>query len=102
MGARHRGQRMDRRVPPSREMRQVEHRKVRHQASMQLHAAVQGADPDELVLAEEVRRHAYDDAVDTPTEVRPRRMRHWKTPFWKRRRALRTERWQLAVGDLDL
>ena len=102
MGARHRGQRKDRKVPPSREMRRVEHRKVRHQASMQLHAAVQGADPDELVVVEEVRRHAYDEAIDEPTEVRPKRLRHWKTPFWKRRSSLRAERWQLAVAEPEL
>ena len=101
MGARHRGQRRDRRVMPAREMRQVEHRKVRHQANVQLHQAVNGADLDDLVVVEEVRRHGYDEAADEPKEVRPNRIRHWKTPFWKRRNLLRTQRWQLAMAPDD-
>jgi hypothetical protein len=98
MGARHRGQRRDRRVLPGREMRQVEHRKVRHLANVQLHQAVQGVDLDDLVVAEEVRRHGYDEAFNEPKEVRPNRVRHWKTPFWKRRNVLRSQRWQLAAA----
>ena len=98
MGARHRGQRRDRRVLPGREMRQVEHRKVRHLAHTQLHLAAQGADLDDLVVAEDVRRHGYDEVVNEPKEVRSNRLRHWKTPFWKRRTVLRAQRWQLAMG----
>lgn len=98
MGARHRGQRRDRRVVPGRDMRRVEHRKVRHQANVQLHQAAHGADLDDLVVAEDVRRHPYDEVADGPREVKPTRLRHWKTPFWKRRTVLRAQRWQLAVA----
>jgi hypothetical protein len=80
-------------------MRKVEHRKVRHLANTQLHLATNGADLDDLVVAEEVRRHAYDEVADEPREVRPNRLRHWKTPFWKRRTVLRAQRWQLATGE---
>jgi hypothetical protein len=97
MGARHRGQRRDRRVMPARDMRRVEHRKVRHLANTQLHQAANGADLDGLVLAEEVRRHGYDEIVHEPKEVRSNRLRHWKTPFWKRRTGLRAMRWQSAT-----
>ena len=96
MGARHRGQRRDRRVVPGREMRRVEHRKVRHLAHVQLHQAVQGADLDDLLVVEEVHRNGYDEVVHEPKEVRSNRLRHWKTPFWKRRTVLRIERWRLA------
>ena len=101
MGARHRGQRRDRRVLPGRTMRQVEHRKVRHLANIQLHQAANGADVDDLVVAEEVRRHGYDEVVHEPKVVRPHRLKHWKTPFWKRRTVLRTRRWQLALDVED-
>lgn len=97
MGARHRGQRRDRRVLPGRQMRRVEHRKVRHLAHVQLHQAVQGADLDDLVVVEEVHRHGYDEVVHEPKEIRSNRLRHWKAPFWKRRTVLRAQRWQLAA-----
>lgn len=97
MGARHRGQRRDRRVLPGSEMRRVEHRKVRHQAHVQLHQAAHGADLDDLVVVEDVRRHGYDEAMNDPVEVRPNRLKHWKTPFWKRRNVLRARRWQMAT-----
>jgi hypothetical protein len=84
-------------------MRQVEHRKVRHQATIQLREATLGADPDELVLAEDVRRHGYGEAGERPVpSPSPRRVRHWKTPFWKRRRSLRAQRWALASVELDV
>jgi hypothetical protein len=103
MGARHRGQRRDGRVVPGREMRQVEHRKVRHQATLQLREAVHGADPDDLVIVQEVRSHGYEEAGERlEPRVRSRRLRHWKTPFWKRRTNLRAQRWALAVDRLDL
>ena len=103
MGARHRGQRRDGRVIPARDIRQVEHRKVRHQATLQLREAAHGADPDGLVLAEDIRRHGYGEISDRPeASAHSRRLRHWKTPFWKRRTSLRAQRWQIAVSDLDL
>ncbi len=103
MGARHRGQRRDGRVIPARDMRQVEHRKVRHQATIQLREAAYGADPDGLVLAEDIRRHGYGEISERPEpRVATRRLRHWKTPFWKRRTSLRAQRWALAGTELDL
>jgi len=97
MGARHRSQRRDGRLIPGRDMRRVEHRKVRHAAHVQLHQAVQGADLDDLVVVEEVHRHGRDELVHEPKEVSPKRLKHWKTPFWKRRNVLRAQRWQLAL-----
>ncbi len=89
MGARHRGQRRDGRVIPARDMRQVEHRKVRHQATIQLREAVFGADPDDLVVVEEIHRHGYGEISDRPERrTGDSRLRHWKTPFWKRRSTL--------------
>ncbi|MCU0310485.1 MAG: hypothetical protein MUE36_06045 [Acidimicrobiales bacterium] len=82
-------------------MRRVEHRKVRHLAHVQLHQAAHGLDLDELVVAEAIRRHGYDDAVSEPEAIGPKRIKHWKTPFWKRRNVLRAQRWQLALADLD-
>ena len=103
MGARHRGQRRDGRVIPARDMRQVEHRKVRHQASLQLREAAFGADPDDLVVVRDVRRHGYGEVAERPeAKSSGRRLRHWKTPFWKRRSSLRAQRWALAATDLDL
>lgn len=101
MGARHRGRRRDRRVLPGRTMRRVEHRKVRHLAHIQLHQATNGVDLDDLVVAEEVRRHGYHDVVSEPETVTPKRLKHWKTTFWKRRNVLRARRWQLALADDD-
>lgn len=103
MGARHRGQRRDGRVIPARDMRQVEHRKVRHQATLQLREAAYGADPDDLVIAQDVRRHGYGEVGDrAEPRARSNRLRHWKTPFWKRRTSLRAQRWALASGDLEV
>jgi len=84
-------------------MRQVEHRKVRHQATLQLREAAFGADPDDLVIAQDVRRHGYGEIAERPVpKTGSRVVRHWKTPFWKRRTSLRAERWALAFNDLDV
>ena len=102
MGARHRGQRRDGRVIPARDMRQVD-RKVRHQATLQLREAAYGVDPDGLVIAQDVRRHGYGEVGERPEpRTGSRQIKHWKTPFWKRRTSLRAQRWTLATHDLDL
>jgi hypothetical protein len=103
MGARHRGQRRDGRVIPARDMRQVEHRKVRHQATLQLREAVFGADPDDLVVAQDVRRHGYGEVAERPEpRAGSRQIKHLKTPFWKRRTPRWALRGALATTDLDL
>lgn len=76
---------------------------MRHQATLQLREAAHGADPEALVLAEDIRRHGYGELSDRPGSPKgSRRVKHWKTPFWKRRTSLRAQRWQLANADLDL
>jgi hypothetical protein len=84
-------------------MRQVEHRKVRHQATLQLREAAYGADPENLVVAQDVRRHGYGEVAERPApRAGSRQIKHWKTPFWKRRTSLRAQRWAMATTELDL
>ena len=70
---------------PRKGERLAEHRRARRAARQKI-AVVE---PDSAVLPGEVRGplHAH-----RPTVREQQRPRHWKLPFWKRRRALWTER----------
>lgn len=84
-------------VAEPREVRKGEHRKVRHAAKQTLHvAAAEGHDMDELVVPGPHATHGYRDDHDAATShivADPtNRVRHWKQPFWKRRKNERRQR----------
>ena len=80
--------------------RRVEHHRERRAAHVALAAA---ADPDTLIdprRPHTLHREHREREVQTAADDAPRRrLRHWKTPFWKRRNALRRER-NRAIADL--
>ena len=67
--------------------RQAEHRRDRRAARQQIDVV----EPDAAVLPGEGPAHLH---AHRPTALEPRRPRHWKLPFWKRRRAARVQRAQ--------
>jgi hypothetical protein len=62
---------------------------VRRGVNQALHVAVLEEDHDDLVLELPHPTHGYTDDHDSPTSHAtpspPRRLRHWKQTFWKRR-----------------
>lgn len=84
-------------VPEPREQRKIEHRKVRHAAKQALHVATaEGVDPDSLIVPDPHATHGYRDEREAPVSHAiadpERRVRHWKQPFWKRRKLERKRR----------
>jgi hypothetical protein len=63
-------------------------RKARHRANTELHLASTVDDHDDLVFTEPrnsgQRLHAEGETAAVATS--PRKVRHWKQPFWKRRK----------------
>jgi hypothetical protein len=85
MSRRHRGAEQQRAV--KRQDREVEHRRNRRAARQQIDVV----EPDDAVLPGEGPGHLH---AHRPTLREKRRPRHWKLPFWKRRRAARAEKVQ--------
>ncbi len=90
-------------LPEARERRKAEHRKVRRGVHQALHVAAVEGEHDELVLDLPHPTHGYTEEHEAPephaTGRPPRRVRHWKQPFWKRRtqaRRRKAEAWQLV------
>ncbi len=84
-------------LPEPRDLRKVEHRKVRHAAKQALHVAtVEGVDPDALVVPDPHATHGYREDHNQPMSHSigdpEKRVRHWKEPFWKRRKGERKRR----------
>lgn len=75
---------------PPRFDRQVEHRRVRHAANIQLATM---AEPEDLALPRPVHTSMKTDPQERPQiAVRKRRFKVWKTKAWKRRSQVRAER----------
>ena len=83
MSKRHRDSRVQV-LPP--EERRRERRRLRHETRLLLSAA----DPDDVALPKPV--HSRPHAPPVSDDVSDNRFRVWKTPFWKRRTAMRHER----------
>jgi len=83
MSRRHRGAKDDAAV--KRDDRQAEHRRDRRAARQKIDIV----DPDNAVLPGEGPAHLH---AHRPTAREKSRPRHWKLPFWKRRRAARAEK----------
>lgn len=83
-------------LPEERERRKAEHRRVRRTVNQRLHVATLGEDPDGLVLELPHPTHGYTDEHDAPDARAdgrpPKRVRHWKQTFWKRRTLERRRR----------
>jgi len=69
------------------EARLAEHRRDRRAARQQIDVL----EPDDAVLPGEGPAHLH---AHRPTARETRRPRHWKLPFWKRRRAARARKAQ--------
>ena len=67
--------------------RQAKHRRDRRAARQQIDVV----EPDAAVLPGEGPGHLH---AHRPTALETRRPRHWKLPFWKRRRAARAQKAQ--------
>jgi hypothetical protein len=104
MSTRHRS-RTGAALPEARDQRKAEHRRLRRNVNQALHLAALGDDPDGLVLEDPHPTHGYTDehgAPDTHADGRPpRRLRHWKQPFWKRRTLERRRRAEMATALVD-
>jgi len=85
MSRRHRGAEQVRSL--KRQDREVEHRRNRRAARQQIDVV----EPDDAVLPGEGPGHLH---AHRPTVREKRSPRHWKLPFWKRRRAARAEKVQ--------
>ena len=85
MSRRHRGAEKDRNM--NRLDREVEHRRDRRAARQQIDVV----DPEDAVLPGEGPGHLH---AHRPTAREKSRPRHWKLPFWKRRRAARAQKAQ--------
>ncbi|MDA8034915.1 MAG: hypothetical protein M0T71_12225 [Actinomycetota bacterium] len=84
MSSRHR--REARKPPPSE--RRVHH----HRERQAVRHALDASDPEDL-LDPRSRHNLHDEhAGSLRPGPAPRRFRHWKAPFWKRRNAVRHER----------
>lgn len=83
-------------LPEDRDNRKAEHRRLRRQVNQALHVASLEEDHDGLVLELPHPTHGYIDVHDEPvsreTEKPPKRLRHWKQAFWKRRNLERHRR----------
>lgn len=91
MGSRHRSDA----AKPAPSERRVHH----HRERQALRQALSASDPEDLV--DPRRRHSLhlEHAGDLRVDDAPRRFRHWKAPFWKRRSARRHER-NVAFAEL--
>ncbi len=65
--------------------REAEHRRARRAARQKIDVV----EPDAAVLPGEGPGHLH---AHRPTQLEKQRPRHWKLPFWKRRRAARAEK----------
>jgi hypothetical protein len=83
MSRRHRTAETDRAL--KKEVRLAAHRRDRRAARQQIDIV----DPDGAVLPGEGPAHLH---AHRPTVREKSRPRHWKLPFWKRRRAARAEK----------
>ncbi len=83
MGGRDRGSEKGSAV--NKEDRRAEHRRDRRAARQQIDVV----EPDSAVLPGEGPGHLH---AHRPTVLEKKPRRHWKLPFWKRRRAARAER----------
>ena len=92
MSRRHRGSEKEAAV--RKEDRLAEHRRDRRAARQKIDVV----EPDEVVLPGEGPAHLH---AHRPTAREKRTPRHWKLPFWKRRRAARAEkvRAERLLGD---
>ena len=83
----------------TRKERKQEHRRIRHKAKQAMHEAIHdGDDVDALIVPEPHHTHPEDENKVEPkshaTDDPRRRVKHWKQPFWKRRKQFRKERIQ--------
>lgn len=85
MGRRHRG--LKKEGTATKEHRRAEHRRDRRAARQQIDAV----EPDDAVLPGEGPGHLH---AHRPTVREKPVPRHWKLPFWKRRRAARAQKAQ--------
>jgi hypothetical protein len=83
MSRRNRGSEKDAAV--KKEDRLAEHRRDRRAARQKIDVV----EPDAAVLPGEGPAHLH---AHRPTMREKRRPRHWKLPFWKRRRAMRADK----------
>ena len=87
-------------VPEDRERRKAEHRRVRRNVNQALHLATALDDTDELVLETPHATHGYTDEHTPPaphaSAAPPKRLRHRKQTFWKRRTEQRRQRARLS------
>lgn len=83
MSRRHRGSEKDTAV--KKDDRLAEHRRDRRAARQQIDVV----EPDAAVLPGQGPAHLH---AHRPTVREKSRPRHWKLPFWKRRRAARAEK----------
>ena len=83
MSRRHRASESDTAV--NKEDRRAEHRRDRRAARQQIDVV----EPEGAVLPGEGPGHLH---AHRPTAREKRRPRHWKLPFWKRRRAARAQK----------
>ncbi len=93
-------------LPEDRTIRKAEHRKVRRGVNQALHLTALGDDPDDLVLELPHPTHGYTEVHEVPAShaeaAPPRRVRHWKQAFWKRRstdRRRRAAAWNSTAVD---
>ncbi len=92
-------------LPEDRARRKAEHRRLRRGVNQALHQTTLGDDPEALVLDLPHPTHGYHEDHERPAShaepAPPRRVRHWKQPFWKRRAADRRRRamaWNAVTG----
>ena len=83
MSRRHRGPVGD--ASLKKDDRLAEHRRDRRAARQQIEVV----EPEDAVLPGEGPAHLH---AHRPTALEKRRPRHWKLPFWKRRRAARAQK----------
>lgn len=87
-----------------RDSRKAEHRRVRRTVNQELHVALVDGEYDDLVPEVPHATHGYTDEHDAPEshEVQQprRRLRHWKQPFWKRRKLDRRRKAAQVETDL--
>ena len=80
---------------PAKPERRVEH----HRERQATRAALKTSDLEDVLAPPSVHNAAAPHGPG-PTESRPRRFRHWKQPFWKRRSTRRQAR-NTTIAHLD-
>lgn len=91
-------------VPPSRDERAGQHRKVRHKVHTDLHMLALDPDAADDVALHRPRHTRIDvdpSELDGPSKPSTSRFRVWKTKAWKRRKLERQRRNEQLRGPLD-